>query len=424
MILKGSQRAGGGQLAAHLLNDLDNDHVTVLDVRGFVSDDLTEAFAEAQAIAKGTKCTQYLFSLSLNPPKGADATEQDFERAADQAEQVLGLTGQPHALILHEKEGRRHAHVVWSRIDAEQMKAINLPFFKRKLTELSKELFLEHGWALPDGLRLNGGKSPLAYSLAEYQQAKRVGLDPREVKDAFRDAWAHSDNLSAFGNAMEERGYFLAKGDQRGLVAVDVNGEVFNVGKYAGVKAKELRQRLGITSDDDIKLPSVAERQIEVRQLMTSKLRGYLQEMRDDQATELRPLRARNLELREEHRAQRVRLQEKQAERWRAESEARALRVRTGIAGLWDRLSGRARAITRQNEVEAYEALRRDRMQRDALAFEQRQERQALQLRTDRQRATHIRERQHIHRDLMARVRDPTHELPNHRAKRGVSIDL
>ena len=32
MILKGSQRAGAKQLAAHLLNDRDNDHVSVLEL--------------------------------------------------------------------------------------------------------------------------------------------------------------------------------------------------------------------------------------------------------------------------------------------------------------------------------------------------------------------------------------------------------
>ena len=42
---------------------------------------------------------------------------------------------------MHEKEGRRHAHVVWSRIDADEMKAINLPHFKVKLRDLSRDLY-------------------------------------------------------------------------------------------------------------------------------------------------------------------------------------------------------------------------------------------------------------------------------------------
>jgi hypothetical protein len=133
MILKGSQRGGPRQLAAHLLNQTDNDHVTVHDVRGFVSGDLYGAMAEAVAIAKGTRCRQPVFSLSLNPPKEADASIATFVDAADRAEVALGLQGQPRAIVVHEKEGRRHAHVVWSRIDAQEMKAINLPHFKNRL---------------------------------------------------------------------------------------------------------------------------------------------------------------------------------------------------------------------------------------------------------------------------------------------------
>ncbi len=66
MILKGSQRSGGNQLGHHLLKTEENEHVEVHEVRGFVSDDLMGAMREAYALAKGTRCTQYLFSVSLN----------------------------------------------------------------------------------------------------------------------------------------------------------------------------------------------------------------------------------------------------------------------------------------------------------------------------------------------------------------------
>ncbi len=38
----------------------------------------------------------------------------------------LGLSGQPHVIIFHEKHARRHAHLVVSRINAKTLKAINL----------------------------------------------------------------------------------------------------------------------------------------------------------------------------------------------------------------------------------------------------------------------------------------------------------
>jgi hypothetical protein len=71
MILKGSQRGGGQDLAAHLLRLDDNDHVRVHELRGFAADDLRGALKEAEAISRGTRCSQYLFSLSLSPPESA-----------------------------------------------------------------------------------------------------------------------------------------------------------------------------------------------------------------------------------------------------------------------------------------------------------------------------------------------------------------
>ncbi|MFQ6550671.1 relaxase/mobilization nuclease domain-containing protein [Aestuariibius sp. 2305UL40-4] len=181
MILKGSQRSGAVRLAAHLLNDQDSDHVQVTELRGFVARDLEGAFREAHAISKDTRCSQFLFSLSLNPPLEAEVSEEAFRKAADDAGQRLGLQDQPRALIFHEKEGRRHAHVVWSRINADSLKAINLPFYKTRLRDLAKELYLEHGWDLPQGLQTHGGKNPFNFTLAEWQQAKRQGVDPREI---------------------------------------------------------------------------------------------------------------------------------------------------------------------------------------------------------------------------------------------------
>jgi hypothetical protein len=52
-----------------LLKTEDNEHVEVHDIRGFMSDNLQGAFHEAYAASRGTRCQQFLFSLSLNPPE-------------------------------------------------------------------------------------------------------------------------------------------------------------------------------------------------------------------------------------------------------------------------------------------------------------------------------------------------------------------
>jgi len=94
MILKAKERGDAAQLARYLLAIRGNEHVELHEVSGFVSDDLVEAFCEADAIAKGTRCKNYLFSISLNPPQGAKASTEAFEQAASRIEEKLGkVTG-------------------------------------------------------------------------------------------------------------------------------------------------------------------------------------------------------------------------------------------------------------------------------------------------------------------------------------------
>jgi hypothetical protein len=198
MILKAKERGGGQQLARYLLAMRDNDHVELHEVRGFASEDLRGAFREADAIALGTRCEKHLFAISLNPPEGVQASIDAFEQAIDEVERKLGLENQPRAIVFHEKDGRRHADAVWSRIDAELMRAINLPHYKIKLRDVSRKLYLEHGWDMPRGLQDRSLRDPLTFTRQEWQQATRAGLDARELKAVFRQCWEASDNKAAF----------------------------------------------------------------------------------------------------------------------------------------------------------------------------------------------------------------------------------
>ena len=89
---------------------------------------------------------------SYNPPPFENVPTEAFEDAIAHVEKKLGLTGQPRAIVFHEKDGRRHCHAVWSRIDAVAMKSIPMSHSKRKLMEVSRVLYREHGWQMPRGM--------------------------------------------------------------------------------------------------------------------------------------------------------------------------------------------------------------------------------------------------------------------------------
>lgn len=245
MILKASQRARYAELAKHLLNGDDNEHVTVHEIRGFVAETLPEALREAYAVSRGTRCSKYLFSLSLSPPDYADVPIEDFEAAIEQIEARLGLVNQPRIIVFHEKYGRRHCHAVWSRIQAEKMIAVHMSHFKRKLMEVSQLLFLKHGWKLPKGMEKGQKRDSLHLSREEHRQAVRLAEDPQALKTMFKELWERSDSKATFIRALEEQGFLLARGDKRGYVAVDVKGGIYSLTRWLDLGTRDIKARLG-----------------------------------------------------------------------------------------------------------------------------------------------------------------------------------
>lgn len=259
MILKGSQRGGGADLALHLMNAFDNERIELDQISGTVADDLYGAFGEYDAIAAGTRCKKHLYSLSINP--AAPLTREQYRAAIDRIERGLGLTGQPRAIVFHVKNGREHAHVVWSRIDTRAMRAVHLSHDRMKLRALSRELAREFGLPLPEGLTRDlrderGQRQDM--SLAEKRQAENSGITPEQRRADVTQAWHAADSAQAFRAALEQKGYILARGDQRGFVIVDRYGDVHSLARQIeGVRTREIKARLAPLTPDQ--LPSVEQ---------------------------------------------------------------------------------------------------------------------------------------------------------------------
>ena len=357
MILEGNERGFGAELARHLLNPRDNDHVTVHAIEGFVAGNLAEALAESEAIAQGTQCRKHLFSLSLNPPPGAKVTVEEFEDAIGRIEMKLGLTDQPRAIVFHEKHGRRHAPCVWTRIDSSSMRALNMPHWKRKLMDISIELYRDHEWSMPEGFQDHARCDPFNYSRAEAGQAKRTARDPKALKALFKKCWEQSDSRAGFAAALWAEGYCLARGDRRAFVAVDAEGKIWSLSRWCGIKPKDLRARLG--EPDDL-LPSVEE---------AVKLFEGLPNT--DQRTNVAPASEDFVERRrrliESQRQERDALMATQAQRLAAECLARNARLPRGLRAAWARLNGRYDRLVDELAQEAAACAARDRNERQAL---------------------------------------------------------
>ncbi|MEO0384559.1 MAG: relaxase [Pseudomonadota bacterium] len=385
MLIKGSQRGSGANLAAHLLKTDDNEHVLVHEVKGFASDNLHDAFKEAEAISLGTKCRQYLFSVSINPPQPENVPLEVFEDTIDRIEKRLGLVGQPRAVVFHEKENRLHVHAVWSRVDAATMTAKHMPFFKNKLFALARDLHLELGFEMPRGMAEKGAGDPTNFTLAEWQQCKRQGVDPRWLKKSIQDCWSRSDGLNAFQGSLIERGFHLAKGDRRGHLVVDHTGEVYSLSRMLGVKAKDVRARLG----EGDKLQDVEATRKLIGERMTPVIRRHIAEAKDRFQSRYAKLDAYKKKMVELHRTARQALKTKQKREWDAETLVRANRLPKGLRGLWHRLTGEYQKVRKLNETEAQSTRERHVREREVLMSEQSAKRSVLQ-----SRVTDLREQQ------------------------------
>ena len=400
MILDGNKRGSMMEMARHLMNGDENDHVEVHEVRGFVADDVLGAMKEVEALCRGTKARQGLFSVSLSPPPNENVRIEVFEAAIARIEERNGLADQPRVVVFHEKNGRRHCHAVWSRIDAETMTAIPQPFFKMKLREISREMYLENGWRMPRGLVNSSERDLRNFSLDQWQQAKRIGRDAKELRQIMQECLAMSDTAKSFAKALEERGLYLAKGDRRGHVAVTYEGEVLSIARYTGKKAKEVEARLG-PSDT---LRTVEETKVYIASTIVPKL----QHLRDDadaaKTRVMAKLDSERANMKQSHKDERKRLEAGLAKRQLAEDHIRTSRFRTGMKGAFDRLSGRHSRVRKQNEMEAWMALQRDREQRHALIAAQLAERRELQRRIDDLRQRHAERVAELHRDISRQV--------------------
>jgi hypothetical protein len=266
IIINGASRRAGGWWAKHLENAATNERVEVIEIKGLSAATLPDAFREMHALSRGTKCDNYFYQANINPRADEKLTPQQWQKAVDTLERNLGLTGQPRFVIEHEKEGRTHRHVVWSRIDTEHMVAIpdslTAAIHERTSRELEIRFDLERGRSIlvPDREFDRPDRRPKKH---ETIRALDGGLDPQTVKAEVSALWRSADNAQSFKAALEERGYILARGDRRDFVIIDPAGDDHSLARRAGVKAAELRERM--KEIDPASLPSVTEARAQQR---------------------------------------------------------------------------------------------------------------------------------------------------------------
>lgn len=251
MVIKGRARGSAGQLAVHLTRVDTNERMEVIAIIGLVAGNLSGALREMEAVASGTKCGRPLYHASINTRADEAMTPEQWQYAVDRLGAGLGLGGQPRVVVLHEKEGRTHLHVVWSRIDAARMAAIHDGHNFRVHEDVARGLEREFGHVRVQGAHAERDKAREARpertpSAWEIQQRSRTrGPAIAAVTAEVTAAWQAADSGAAFRAAIEARGYILARGDRRDFVLVDGRGGVHSLARRIGdARVRDVRARL------------------------------------------------------------------------------------------------------------------------------------------------------------------------------------
>lgn len=268
MIIKGKSRAGPSQLARHLGRADTNERIEVLQLDS--AGTTAEAFRDWQTYTIATKGKLGLYHANIDPDAKYQMTPEQWTRAVDILEEELGLQGQPRAVVMHEKHGRQHIHVVWSRADMDTMTlrsdSQNYQAHERASLRMEQEFGHEHvpgKHAKRD--RENQPEFPKAeVSHDEWQQGERTGIGHRERKTQVTALFEASDSGAAFKAALEDAGYVLARGDRRDFVLLDSDAKVHSLGRQLpGLKAKDLRAFMADINQDA--LPTVDQARAEIR---------------------------------------------------------------------------------------------------------------------------------------------------------------
>src|SRR6218665_210540 len=120
MVTRGSTRGNGKALAYYLTTKSDNERIEILDIdgrEGGSRSDLVYHLTSWSLMSELTKSDKGLYHAVLNPAYGDDRkmTPEDWNRAADILAKETGFEGQRRAIVLHEKQNRIHAHIIYER---------------------------------------------------------------------------------------------------------------------------------------------------------------------------------------------------------------------------------------------------------------------------------------------------------------------
>lgn len=238
-IVKGRSRGNGAQMADYLEHSEENEHVYVLDIQGTAHPkNLKKSLLEMSLTSELTKGKNGLYHVQFSPEIGFDRRmpPKSWIRAAQLIEKYLNLSGQKRAIVLHEKEGRIHGHMVWERYNHTTGKLIDMSQSYKKHDKARAEIEKE----------LGHNRTYQNSEASSHRKASRV-QEKKDHKKTLTEIWKKTKDGASFVKEAEKAGYKVARGqERRPWRVITPDGKEENLVRQLekDIRTKEVSERL------------------------------------------------------------------------------------------------------------------------------------------------------------------------------------
>jgi len=185
----------------------------------------------------------YSFSLSWHPEQKPE--KEQMLGSAFETLELLGLKDHEAVVVAHQETEHPHIHVICNLVNPNDGKTAVPSYDRLTLSKWAEEKEKAEGKIYCEQrvennqMRRDQAKENRQLALVKHREAKLKRAE--EVQMIYNS----SDSGKALNAALEEAGYTLAKGDRRGFVLVDQDGEIHSLSRQLkGQRAKDIRSRL------------------------------------------------------------------------------------------------------------------------------------------------------------------------------------
>lgn len=187
----------------------------------------------------GAKLKKAVFAYSLSWHPEQNPSKEHMLEAAKDSLAALGLSEHEAMIAEHTDEPHPHLHIVVNKVHPLTGLVAKLKYTKEKLSDFAHKLERKEG--------------KMYCSQREENRSKREdGQKSKYVNPIVEKAWHLSKSGAEFKSNLEDEGYQLAQGN-RCIVVVDPRGKPQSAARALGIRAKELKSKLGKSEIENLK---------------------------------------------------------------------------------------------------------------------------------------------------------------------------